>query len=70
MEAVHEERVAALDDAERIANDLVDRSFERVETMIQASLSGLIPVGAALMAAFVVGLLIGLVLRRRAPRAG
>ena len=66
MEAVHEERIAAFDDAERMANDIVDRSFERVETMIQASLSGLIPLGAALMAVFALGLLAGLLLRRRA----
>ncbi len=66
MEAVREERIAAFDDAERIANDIVDRSFERVETVIQASLGGLLPVGAALMATFVLGLLAGLVLRRRA----
>ena len=66
MEAVHEERIAAFDDAERMANDIVDRSFERVETMIQASLSGLIPLGAALVAVFALGLLTGLLLRRRA----
>jgi hypothetical protein len=67
MDAVHEERVAALDDAERMANEIVDRSFERVETMIDSALGRLIPLGALLVAGtFVLGLLVGLALRRRA----
>jgi len=65
LDAVHEERVEALADAERMANELVDRSFERVEAMIGASVSRLIPVGAAVMAGpFVLGLLAGWVLKR------
>ena len=66
INAVHEERLAAVGDAERIVNEVVDRSFERLETIIDASLGRLIPVGAALMAGpFALGLLVGLVLRRR-----
>ena len=65
LEAVHEERIEALADAERMANELVDRSFERVESMIDASLGRLLPVGAALLAGpFVLGLLAGWVLKR------
>jgi len=67
--AVTEERVAALADAERMANEVVDRSFERVDLMVDAAVDRLMPVGAALMAGpFVLGLLLGLVLRRRAPQ--
>jgi len=63
--AVQQERIAALADAERMANELVDRSFERVETMIEASVGRLLPVGAALLAGpFVLGLLAGWVLKR------
>jgi len=60
------ERLAAFDDAEQMANEVVDRSFERVEAIIDASLNRLIPLGAALMAGpFALGLLAGWVLRRR-----
>lgn len=65
LDAVQQERIAALADAERMANELVDRSFERVETMIEASVGRLLPVGAALLAGpFVLGLLAGWVLKR------
>jgi len=66
IDGVAEQRIKMMEDAERIADDVVDRSFERVETMIDASLSRLMPVALALMAGtFVVGLLAGMVLRRR-----
>ncbi len=60
------ERLAAFDDAEQLANEVVDRSFERVEAIIDASLNRLIPLGAAVMVGpFALGLLAGWVLRRR-----
>jgi hypothetical protein len=70
LEAVTEERIAALADAERMANEVVDRSFERVDRMVEAAVDRLMPVGVALMAGpFVLGLLAGFILRRRAPQA-
>jgi hypothetical protein len=70
LAAVHEERVAAMTDAERIGNEIVDRSFARVESMIDTRIDGviarLVPLGVVLMAGpFVLGLLAGWVLRRR-----
>jgi hypothetical protein len=60
------ERLVAFDDAEQMANEVVDRSFERVEAIIDASLNRLIPLGAAVMVGpFALGLLAGWVLRRR-----
>ena len=57
-------------DAERMANEVVDRSFERVDLMVDAAVDRLMPVGIALMAGpFVLGLLAGFILRRRAPQA-
>ena len=66
IDALHEERLAGLGDAERVANEVVDRSFERVETIIDSALGRLVPLGIALMAGpFALGLLAGWVLRRR-----
>ena len=50
IRAVQGERIEALKDVERIANDVVDRSFERAETMIDDAFGRLIQMGAALMA--------------------
>jgi hypothetical protein len=65
LDAVHEERLAAMADAEVMAARVVDRSLERVESMVEASVARLLPVGVALMAGpFVLGLLAGWVLKR------
>jgi len=66
IDEVREERVAATADVERLANQIVDRSFTQLETLVGQSIRKWVPVGAALIAGpFLLGLLAGWVLRRK-----
>ncbi len=62
------EREIVLTEAERLFADVMNSSFERVEAQIDANLTRLIPLALAVMAGpFVLGLLAGLLLRRKTP---
>jgi hypothetical protein len=68
LEAVSREREIVLADVERMFGDVMDRSFERVEAQIDARMPHLIVVGLAVMVGpFVLGLVSGVLLRRRSP---
>ena len=61
------DEMVALVEVERMANDIVDRSFERVDSMVQASMGRMLPLAlVALAGPFLLGLAIGMLLRRRA----
>lgn len=65
-DAISEEREIVMADVERLLDAAMDRSFSRVEAQVDAQLSRLIPLGVAVMAGpFVLGLLAGLLIRRR-----
>jgi hypothetical protein len=66
LQAVREEREVTMREAEQMAGRFLDDSFDRVEAMVEERTRGLMPL--ALLAAggpFVLGLVLGLVLRRR-----
>ena len=66
MEAIGQEREIVMADVTRLLDDVMDRSFGRVETQIEAQLTRMIPLGIAVMAGpFVLGLVAGLLIRRR-----
>jgi hypothetical protein len=68
LETVSREREIVLADVERMFGDVMDRSFERVEAQIDARMPHLIVVGLAVMVGpFVLGLVSGVLLRRRSP---
>jgi len=69
MEGVAAERLAATHDIDRLVNEVVDRSFERVDSLLEATIGRMIPWAIALTAApFLLGVLSGWILRR--PSAG
>jgi len=66
LEAVREEREITMNEAEVMADRFLDDTFVRVETMLTEMAGRLLPLGLLVLAGpFVLGLVLGLALRRR-----